>query len=453
MEEKVQEEFKKNQTVQKNEYYTNRPELDTKGTSKLRQYFANGMSLFIVLVSAIILYFLLLRVNAISDMIGVLINVSKPVIYGLAIAYLLNPVMKFVERYVMIFLEKAVPGYKKKKTFSRAVAIFAAIVFLLAVIVALINMIIPELVRSIRSMIITLPPQLNEAIDQITAIISDDTALGIALTNILTEGISYLENWMKTDLLAQVNIVMTSVTEGVINFFTEFFNMLIGIFAAIYLLFSKETFSRQCKKVIYAIWKPSSANMILHLTSKSNDFFGGFIIGKIIDSAIIGVLCFIGLSILDMPYTLLVSVVVGVTNVIPFFGPYIGAIPCALLILLSDPKMGLYFIIFIFLLQQLDGNVIGPKILGNSTGLSTFWVMSAILVSGGLFGVIGMILGVPAFAVIYYIVKMLIEHNLEKKHLPLETKYYDELSYVTSEGEYVHSEKTENNIQEEKGDL
>lgn len=451
MEEKTQGELKKNQNIQKNEYYTNRPELDTKSTSKLRQYFANGMSLFIVLFSAIVLYFLLLRVNAISDMIGVFIGVSKPIIYGLAIAYLLNPLVKYVEKYVMIFLEKAAPGYKKKKKFSRAVAIFAAIVFLLAIIVALINMIIPELLRSIRSMIITLPPQLNNAIDQMSDFISDDTTMGIFLTNVLTKGIVYLENWMRTDLLTQVNVVMSSVTEGVISFFTEFFNMLIGIFVSIYLLFSKEMFSKQCKKVIYAFWKPSSANMILHLTSKSNDFFGGFIIGKIIDSAIIGVLCFIGLSILNMPYTLLVSVVVGVTNVIPFFGPYIGAIPCAALILLSDPKMGLYFIIFILVLQQLDGNVIGPKILGNSTGLSTFWVMFAILVSGGLYGVIGMILGVPAFALIYYIAKMLIEHNLEKRNLPLETKYYDELSYVTSDGKYVHSDKKENIIQEEKG--
>lgn len=183
--------------------------------------------------------------------------------------------------------------------------------------------------------------------------------------------------------------------------------------------------------------------MILHLTTKSNEMFGGFIIGKIIDSAIIGVLCFIVLSILNMPYTFLVSVIVGVTNVIPFFGPYIGAIPSTILIMLSDPKMGVYFVIFILILQQIDGNIIGPRILGSSTGLSAFWVVFAILLGGGLFGVVGMILGVPTFAVIYYIVNMLINHKLEEKLLPTDTASYDELSYVDSDGTYVHSEQNE----------
>lgn len=190
--------------------------------------------------------------------------------------------------------------------------------------------------------------------------------------------------------------------------------------------------------------------MLLHLTIKSNEIFGGFIIGKIIDSAIIGVLCFVGLSMLKMPYTLLVSVIVGVTNVIPFFGPYIGAIPSAVLIMLTDPKMGIYFILFILVLQQLDGNVIGPKILGDSTGLSAFWVVFAILLGGGLFGVIGMILGVPTFAVIYYIINMLINHMLEKKKLPIDTAAYGEMSYVDADGTYVHSDDNETN--KEKGE-
>ena len=148
---------------------------------------------------------------------------------------------------------------------------------------------------------------------------------------------------------------------------------------------------------------------------KSNSIFGGFIIGKIIDSAIIGVLCFIGVSLLNMPYALLVSVFVGVTNVIPYFGPFIGAIPSAILIMIVDPMKGLYFIIFILLLQQLDGNIIGPTILGDSTGLSAFWVLFSILLFGGLFGVVGMIIGVPTFAVFYYVVKLFITQKLEEK--------------------------------------
>ena len=167
----------------------------------------------------------------------------------------------------------------------------------------------------------------------------------------------------------KVNEWMTQLTAGVILMVREILNFIIGMIVSIYVLFSKEKFMCQAKKLVYAIFRPTKANLILHVGSKSNEIFGGFIIGKIIDSAIIGVLCFIGLSILNIPYTLLVSVIVGVTNVIPFFGPYIGAIPSALLIFLADPVKGVYFVIFIILLQQFDGNILGPKILGNSTGL------------------------------------------------------------------------------------
>ena len=226
------------------------------------------------------------------------------------------------------------------------------------------------------------------------------------------------------------------------NILNEVLNFLIGLIVSVYLLFSKEQYSAQCKKMTYAFLKTNHANMLLHLTKKSNEIFGGFIIGKIIDSAIIGVLCFIGLSLIKMPYTLLVSVIVGVTNVIPFFGPYIGAIPSAFLILLSDPKKGLYFIIFILVLQQIDGNVIGPKILGNSTGLSPFWVVFSILIGGGMFGFVGMIMGVPTFAVIYYIISMITSQRLERKNLPLTTVHYGVKSYVNEKGEFISDDIT-----------
>ena len=321
---------------------------------------------------------------------------------------------------------------------------------LLFIIVALFNMMIPELYGSIRDMILTVPSQLNQLVDKVMEMNSQDSTLGQLLSNVLKEATDFIQNWMRTDLLNQINVVMSNLTVGVINIVSELLNLVIGIIISIYVLFSKEKFARQTKKLVYAVLKPSHANMLLHLTIKSNEIFGGFIIGKIIDSAIIGVLCFVGLSMLKMPYTLLVSVIVGVTNVIPFFGPYIGAIPSAVLIMLSDPKMGIYFIIFVLVLQQLDGNVIGPKILGDSTGLSAFWVVFAILLGGGLFGVIGMILGVPTFAVIYYIINMLINHMLEKKKLPTDTAAYGEMSYVEADGTYVHSDDNETN--KEKGE-
>lgn len=429
-------------------YYIRQPSMGEGKGSWLRQQFGRSIAIFLAVAACILLYFALLRASQISSAAGTLIGVAKPVIYGLAIAYLLNPIVKLVDKRLLPFLEQKCPNFKKKKQLSRSVGIFLAILFLLAVVVALLNMMIPELYSSIRDMILNVPSQLNRFADGLSEMNRDDSTLGMLLENIMTEVTDFLQNWMRTDLMNSVNALMSSLTFGVINVLKEILNLLIGLIVSAYVLFSKEKFSRQCKKITYALFKPSSANMILHLTIKSNEIFGGFIIGKIIDSAIIGVLCFIGLSILGMPYTMLVSVIVGVTNVIPFFGPYIGAVPSALLILLSDPKMGIYFIIFILALQQFDGNVLGPKILGNSTGLSAFWVVSSILIAGGLFGVPGMILGVPAFAVIYYIVDMLIDHKLEKRKLPTETSVYDEYSYVEADGTFIHADT---NILKEEG--
>lgn len=427
----------------KSGYYINQPDFGKRGPSKLRVQLEKGMTAFVVIISCMLFFFLLLRMDDISEVIRRILNILRPIIYGLAIAYLLNPIVKTVERYLMPWIERYCPKMKKKERVCRSAGIFVALVIMLAIIAALFNMLIPELYKSIRDMILTVPGQINVALQTLTEIMSQDTTLGQLFTTILTETTGFLQNWLRTDLLSQVNDFMSHLTEGVFNVVNGVMNAVIGIIVSVYVLFSKEKFSMQTKKILYAVFKPDHANMILHLAIKSNSIFGGFIIGKIIDSAIIGVLCFIGLSVLKMPYTLLVSVIIGVTNVIPFFGPYIGAIPSAVLIMLSEPKMGLYFIIFILVLQQLDGNVIGPTILGDSTGLSAFWVMFSILLGGGLFGFVGMILGVPTFAVIYYVINMLINHNLEKRKLPTATNCYDKYSYVDAEGVYVHSEKNE----------
>ena len=285
---------------------------------------------------------------------------------------------------------------------------------------------------------------------------NQDNTIGTIVKNAIEEGTKVFQNWFRTDFMTQVNTIMSNVTVGIVGLVGEFVNFVLGLIVSVYVLFGKERFTSQAKKLTYAFLSTDHANMLLHLTKKSNEIFGGFIIGKIIDSAIIGVLCFIGLSILRMPYTLLVSVVVGVTNVIPFFGPYIGAIPSAILITLADPKMGLYFLIFILVLQQVDGNIIGPHILGDSTGLTPFWVLFSILVGGGLFGFVGMIMGVPTFAVIFYIIGMIAERRLEKKNLPVPSEYYGETSYVDDKGQYKKNmerqavEKNEEDIREDK---
>ena len=436
-------EKEKKKAVENSGYYINRPKFGNNGPSKLKQQFSQGLTLLLVVIVCLLIYFALLRLEKISNVIHLVLGILKPIIYGFAIAYLLNPIVKKVDEHLIPYINKHFPNSKKAAQISRGTGIFAAVILLISIITALCNMMLPELYKSIWNMVSTVPSQLNTAVDQITKMMSKDTTTGQLFTNVLMQATDFIQNWMKTDLLEQVNVVMSNLTVGVINVVKELFNGIIGIIISVYVLWGKEVFSQQSKKIVYAIFKPNSANMILHLTIKSNEIFGGFIIGKIIDSVIIGILCFIGLSILKMPYTLLVSVIVGVTNVIPFFGPYIGAIPSAILITLSNPIKGLYFLIFILILQQIDGNIIGPKIIGNSTGLSAFGVVFSILLGGGLFGIPGMILGVPTFAVLSYIVTMLINHNLEKKNLPTEASCYDELSYVDTDGTYVHSDRNE----------
>ena len=397
-----------------------------------------SMTLFFVVATCIVFYFALLRLGQISSVFKQFLTVAKPIIYGLAIAYLLNPIVKWIDRRMIPLLEKHCPKLKKKKQISRGVGIFVSVILMLALITTLLNMMIPELYGSIRDMIFNVPSQMNRFIHEFSKMHSSDSTVGKMLESIVEEASDFVQNWMKTDLMEKVNLWMTQLTVGMIQMVREVFNFIIGIIVSIYVLFSKEKFQKQTKKLIYAVFRPGQANMIL----------------QIIDSLIIGVICFIGLSILNMPYTMLVSVIVGVTNVIPFFGPYIGAIPSAILILLADPLKGLYFIIFVIALQQFDGNVLGPKILGNSTGLSSFWVVFSILIAGGLFGIPGMLFGVPTFAVIYYIVNMLVNSILKKKELPTDTECYGKNGYVDSEGIYIQKEKQEEikEIQEEKGD-
>ena len=432
-------------------YRHNSREEHEKRRYSFKEQTIKSMTLFFVVATCILFYFALLRLGQISSVFKQFLTVAKPIIYGLAIAYLLNPIVKWIDRRMIPLLEKHCPKLKKKKQISRGVGIFVSVILMLALIITLLNMMIPELYGSIRDMIFTVPSQMNRFIHEFSKMHSSDSTVGKMLESIVEEASDFVQNWMKTDLMEKVNLWMTQLTVGMIQMVREVFNFIIGIIVSIYVLFSKEKFQKQTKKLIYAVFRPGQANMILQMGGRSNEIFGGFIIGKIIDSLIIGVICFIGLSILNMPYTMLVSVIVGVTNVIPFFGPYIGAIPSAILILLADPLKGLYFIIFVIALQQFDGNVLGPKILGNSTGLSSFWVVFSILIAGGLFGIPGMLFGVPTFAVIYYIVNMLVNSILKKKELPTDTECYGKNGYVDSEGIYIQKEKQEEikEIQEE----
>ena len=395
----------------------------------LQKYLVIALITFVTFCCCILFFFVLYRYHGFREGWQKLMKVLQPIIIGFIVAYLMNPVMVFLERNILAFLEERVKSPRKAEKISRTAATIGAILFLLFIIFLLLNMMIPELVSSIQNMMESLPEEIDAMTAWVEKIFNGDDQLAYTLNTIFAQLSKNVEH-MVQQLIPELNIYVTSITTGVVSFVKIIVNFLIGLVVAIYLLMSKETFIGQGKKVVYAVFPSKIGNYITRTLRVSNEIFGGFISGKILDSAIIGVLCYVGLLALKMPYSMLVAVIVGVTNVIPFFGPYIGAVPSFVLIALAEPVKGLYFLVFILVLQQLDGNFIGPKILGDSTGLSPFWVVFAILVGGGLFGFMGMLLGVPTFAVIYYLIRELVAYILRKRKLPEATVDYIEMNDV-----------------------
>lgn len=390
----------------------------------IRPYLAIGLTAFLVIIGSLAFFFLVDRYHGFTKILGKMTGILQPITIGLVIAYLMTPVVNFEERHLLPLAQQKMKDPLKAKKMVRAVSVIGALIFFLLIIGVLLLMVIPELYTSINGMIGTMPKQVNSFMAWLNEYVSSDSEISSYLEVGLTKATEFFENWAKTDFLPQTKNIVAGVTTGVINAVKVVFNVLVGIIISIYVLMSKEEFIGQSKKLMYALLPSKSANAVIHTVHKSNEIFGGFISGKILDSMIIGVLCFICLYFMKMPYALLVSVIVGVTNVIPFFGPYLGAVPSAILIMLASPIQGVYFIIFIIILQQFDGNILGPAILGESTGLSSFWVVFAILVGGGIFGILGMIIGVPAFAVIIYVIRRMVNYILEKKQLPLDSKEY-----------------------------
>lgn len=422
-------------------YYDKIPNFQDQEKSRLVQQVSRGLGIFVIIVLSITFYFLFLHVTDLYQIFSKVTGILEPIIYGLVIAYLLNPLLKRIEQGIYILLEGKCEITPEVKKVVRMIGIIISLCVFILIIFLLIYLIIPELWESIEKLIVTLPTQLSALATSLSNREIENETLLMIVETFGGEAYTYAMQWLQTELLPQVNSLMSNVTFGVLAVLNGVFNFILGVIISIYVLVMKEVFQGQWKKSIYALLPTKSANMTLHIMKKSHQIFGGFIIGKIIDSMIIGIITFIVLYIMKMPYTLLVSVIIGVTNVIPYFGPFIGAIPCAILILIQNPVQGIYFIIYILVIQQIDGNIIGPKILGDSTGLSSFWVIFSILLFGGIFGFVGMVIGVPTFAVIYYLVSSFINHKLTMKKLPTETQGYDEMSYVDDvTGEFIPSD-------------
>ncbi len=410
-------------------------------------YFKIGVTAFLTVAACIIFFFVLFRWESISVVIGNITKSAEPIIIGLALAYLLMPVKDFIEKPVLKFLLSKKMKEEKAKKWARGISITGAIIFLFIIIAVLIAMMVPALVTSVLGLFDTMPGYIESFVIWIQEIGLGDSSfaafVGDAMTTITTE----VENWAKTELLPLAQQYIAQITSGVFSIIKTILNFIIGIIVVVYVMSIQETLIGQSKKIIYAIFPPKTGNIIIDTVRKSNKIFGGFVIGKIIDSAIIGVIAYIGCLLMSTPSAFLVAVIIGVTNIIPFFGPFIGAIPSIILVLIQSPIHGLYLAIFILILQQVDGNIIGPKILGEQTGLSSFWVLTSILIAGGLFGFFGMLFGVPVFAVIYYVLQQIITHRMRKQNLPIDTDEYValiEIDEKTKEIKYEKETETQN---------
>lgn len=394
-----------------------------------KKYLYWGVTAFAVIACAILFYMALNYIPALGKALSTLMAILSPFVWGLVISYLLNPLTKVMEKNAFLPLTAAINRRRKKplsKKLARGLSVFFAEIVMLAVLAALVSLIIPQLYNSINMIVQNSNIYIDNITKWVTRLLEDYPEIEQYASSLLGEVNQDLMAWLQNTVLPQLGDLVTGVTTGVYYAVKGIYNLIIGIIVSVYILSNMEGFKAGAKRLLYSLFRLETAEKLREGIAFTDQTFMGFINGKLLDSAIIGLICYIVCAILNMPYALLVSVIVGVTNIIPFFGPFIGAIPSAVIILMVSPPKCLIFIIFIIILQQLDGNIIGPKILGNSIGINGFWVMFSIILGAGLFGFWGMLLGVPVFVVIYTAIGSVITKRLKENDLPSDgSEYYD----------------------------
>lgn len=377
----------------------------------MKRYLKIGITGAAILASGILCAFVLFKMPVIISVLKGITEILKPFLYGVVFAYLLAPLCNKIE-------EKLFQIFPKAKTKARRFICFIAIVISLCVAIAviwlIIMMIIPQVWDSVMKIIQMVPQKLIVVNNWIEHMLENQPELQAYFEEFSSQAESNIDSLLNVDTIQKVQSIINSLSVQLFGVLDVVKNIFLGLLISAYLLGSRKLFGAQAGLILHGVFSDKWAKIIEEEIRYTDKMFNGFLVGKIIDSAIIGLLCFAGTSIMGFEAPAFISVIIGITNIIPFFGPFIGAIPCGLLLLLENPMHCLYFIIFIFVLQQLDGNVIGPKILGNTTGVSSFWVLFAILLFGGMWGVVGMVIGVPLFAVIYDIIRKLVYRGLRK---------------------------------------
>ena len=405
-------------------------------------YLSAGITAFAVIAASMLLFFLLFQAREVTGFLIRLGVILRPIFMGAVIAFLLLPIHRNILRFF------AAMTSDKRKEDSRSLPFLNLVSAVFSLMVAfflfylLLAMVLPQVYDSVVGLIQAIPDYIESVQVWLQTFFEDNPDIQAAIMPVYSSAAASLEQWLNSDILPNLESVATTfqwvrttiwpnltgmmagVSGVVVGFLVLVKDLLIAVIVSVYLLVRKDIFAAQSKKIVYSLFRTDIADLIVGEARNAYRIMSGFINGKLLDSLIIGILCLICCNLLKFPYPALIAVIVGVTNIIPFFGPFIGAIPCGLLIFLVNPIQAIYFAVFILALQQFDGNILGPKILGDSTGLASFWVLFSILLFGGLFGFAGMVLGVPVFAMIYSVISRMVAYGLRSRNLPQETKDY-----------------------------
>ncbi|MFR8449762.1 MAG: AI-2E family transporter [Fusicatenibacter saccharivorans] len=363
------------------------------------------------------------------------LNILSPLIAALILAYVISPIINFIEQRIIarLFARHRKTQSVRCKKLVRALLILLTYVAMLFALYGLIATLIPELFSSIANIVSNFSNYANNIQDFATKVLANYPEMQQTADQYISTFSAKLSNWLTNDLMPMLRTFLLNLSGQLVNMVTFFKNILLGAIVAIYMLYNKESYIAKLKKAVYALLGLDHGNAVIRDCQYVNQEFSGFLVGKVIDSIIIGAICYLVTSLIGTPYALLVSVIIGVTNIIPFFGPFLGAVPCLLLILLIDPLQALYFLIFVVLLQQFDGNFLGPKILGETTGVSSFLIIISILIGGGFWGVFGMIIAVPVCAIICTVCRNFANRRLEKYHLPDDDAFYFHMDHIDPE--------------------
>lgn len=415
-----------------------------------KKYLNWGVTAFLVVACAILFYMALNYIGLLRDGIGTLIKILSPFVWGLVISWIIHPMMRSFEDNLFMPLGRSIHKKNPQASvkFARSFAVLLSEIVFLAMIAALVYLILPQLYQSLETIVRSSDGYISSLTTWIETVLIDYPEIESYLLSAVGTLNTGLIEWLQTTILPELGNLVTNVTAGVYYVLMGVYNLLIGIIVSIYVLGNLETFRANAKRMLYSAVSVDNAKRFLDGIKFTNRTFVGFLNGKLLDSAIIGLICYVCCSLLKMPYALLVSVIVGVTNIIPFFGPFIGAIPSTIIILMVSPLKALIFVVFVFILQQVDGNIIGPKILGSTTGINGFWVMFSIILGAGLFGFWGMLLGVPVFVVIYTLINMSVEKNLKEKDLPWETCDYVGMDYIDPVSREIVKVKAEDPLED-----